>query len=88
MQEIDEVYLPIPSISDSENYMYVISEEKALELLKIREDKVLRLYGKNNLYTGLKYGCNLCGTYYYAENKKCLLLKLANGAEGIKELLF
>jgi CRISPR-associated protein Csm1 len=89
IQEIDEVYLPIPSISDSENYMYVISEEKALELLKIREDKVLRLYGKNNLYTGLKYGCKIwCGTYYYAlENKEMPTFEeLANGAEGIKRI--
>ncbi|TYQ18236.1 UNVERIFIED_CONTAM: CRISPR-associated protein Csm1 [Acetivibrio alkalicellulosi] len=33
ISKLEDIYMPMPSISDCDNYMYVISENKAIELL-------------------------------------------------------
>jgi CRISPR-associated protein Csm1 len=83
-------YLILPSIHtpDEDNYLYALSESEVKKLLSQQDSGILKVYGKNKMLTGLRYGTKLwVGTYHYnIKGNIATFEDLANGSTGIERL--
>jgi len=81
-------YLLIPSLEDGSDYLYILSRDTAIDILKKCKEQVLNVYGRNKMHTGLYYSKNLwTGTYNYKKgNNTATFEELAQEASGISRL--
>jgi CRISPR-associated protein Csm1 len=85
-----EKYLILPSIviGDSDNYLYALTANEVKKVLAQNEIQVLKVYGKNKMHTGLKYGTKLwVGSYHYKiDNDIATFEELAEKSQGISRI--
>lgn len=73
--------LPLPQ-GDGQVYLSLLTESETRNRLK-DDDQIIRVYTKNQAFTGLKYSMRLDVCDYYASNQNA---ELAQAASGIRRL--
>lgn len=85
----DNVNVQLPTLDGKSFFLNPISYEKVLDTQKNTPESIVRVYGKNKVYTGLNYASKLwIGTYYTLNinNDMATFEELAGCSEGVNRI--